>query len=113
MQTPLLKFRQFDYIIESRKGLFPIQTDVCQKQNNKERNMRYYNILDFKLQELYVFTVTAEFESITKAANYLYLTPSQVSKIIKKLECLWGVELFIQDKNSLRLRLLENTPIRG
>lgn len=65
--------------------------------------MRYYNILDFKLQELYVFTVTAEFESITKAANYLYLTPSQVSKIIKKLEYQWGVELFIRDKNSLRL----------
>lgn len=65
--------------------------------------MRFYNILDLKLQELYVFTVTAEFESITKAANYLYLTPSQVSKIIKKLEYQWGVALFIRDKNALRL----------
>lgn len=65
--------------------------------------MRYYNILDFKLQELYTFTVTAEFESITKAANYLYLTPSQVSKIIRKLENQWGVALFIRDKNGLRL----------
>jgi len=65
--------------------------------------MRLYNILDLKLQELHVFTAAAEYQSITKAAEYLSVTPSQVSKTIKKLEEQWGVQLFIREKNQIRL----------
>lgn len=65
--------------------------------------MRYYNILDFKFQELYVFLAAAEYQSITKAAEFLFLTPSQVSKVIKKLEDLWGIQLFLRNKNTIRL----------
>lgn len=65
--------------------------------------MRYYNIFDLKLQELHIFTAAAKYQSITKAAELLYLTPSQVSKVIKKLEYEWGIELFIRDKNSITL----------
>ncbi len=65
--------------------------------------MRYYNIFDLKLQELHIFIAAAEYESITKAAELLYLTPSQVSKVIKKLEYEWEIQIFIRDKNSLSL----------
>lgn len=65
--------------------------------------MRYYNVFDLKIQELYVFISVAEYQSITKAAEFLYLTPSQVSKIIKKLEYQWGVQLFIRDKKTICL----------
>jgi DNA-binding transcriptional LysR family regulator len=66
-------------------------------------NMKYYNLLDIKLQEIYIFTLVAEYQSITKAAAYLYLTPSKVSKVIKKLEQLWGIQLFIRKKNTIQL----------
>ncbi len=75
--------------------------------------MKYYNLLDVKLQELYVFTLVAQYQSVTKAASFLYLTPSQVSKIIKKLKQLWGVQLFIREKNTLRLTPAGKHAARG
>lgn len=65
--------------------------------------MRYYNMLDFNFQNLYVFITVAEFQSITKASEYLYVTPSHVSKTIKKLETQWGIQLFIRNKKSISL----------
>lgn len=72
-------------------------------EERKEIQMKYFNLLDIKLQELYVFILAAKYQSITKAAAFLYLTPSQVSKVIKKLEQLWGVQLFLREKNTIRL----------
>lgn len=65
--------------------------------------MRYYNVMDIKLQDIYIFITVSEFLSVTKTADYLYLSPSKISKSIKKLEDLWGVILFIRDKNRLTL----------
>lgn len=65
--------------------------------------MRYYNLMDIKLQDISIFITVAEFLSVTKAADYLYLSPSKISKSIKKLEDLWGVILFIRNKNKLSL----------
>lgn len=66
-------------------------------------SMRYYNLMDVKLQDISIFITVAEFLSVTKTADYLYLSPSKISKSIKKLEDLWGVILFIRDKNKLTL----------
>lgn len=73
------------------------------KNLGKVNPMRYYNIMDIKLQDIYIFITVSEFLSVTKAADFLYLSPSKISKSIKKLENLWGIILFFREKNKLIL----------
>lgn len=65
--------------------------------------MRYYNRLDFNFQNIYVFIVVAEYQSVTKAAEYLYVSPSHISKTVKKLETQWGIQLFVRNKKNISL----------
>lgn len=46
------------------------------------------------LEQLAIFIAVAEREHLTRAADALHLTPSAVSSAIRKLEDLYGVELF-------------------
>lgn len=65
--------------------------------------MKYFNMLDIKLSQIQIFLAAAQRESITKAAQYLHLSQSMVSKNIKYLEDTLGLYLFIRDKQHLRL----------
>lgn len=55
------------------------------------------------IRQLEIYTAVADRESITKAANYLYLTQPAVSKTIRELEQDVGVQLFDRRDNKLHL----------
>lgn len=57
------------------------------------------------IQELHAFEAAARLESVSKAAKELDLTQSAVSRQIRALEQQLGVELFIREKQSIKLTL--------
>ncbi len=56
-----------------------------------------------ELKQLQYLTVCAELGSFSKAADKLYTTQPNVSKVIKSLEKELGVELFIRKQRGIQL----------
>ena len=55
------------------------------------------------IQELHAFEAAARFQSISDAARELNLTQSAVSRQIKSLEHQLGLELFVREKQTIKL----------
>lgn len=65
--------------------------------------MKQYDIWGISFSQLRAFIVTADYESITKAASAMMMTQSALSKNIKALESELGLVLFARDKGKLKL----------
>lgn len=59
--------------------------------------------MPFLSKNLRYFMAVAKYSSITKAAGFLCITPSPLSKNIQILEDLLGFSLFVRDKHGLHL----------
>lgn len=59
--------------------------------------------MDFDYKSLLCFKKVAELEHMTRAAEQLYISQAQLSRIIQKLEKEFGVPLFERSGNSIRL----------
>lgn len=65
--------------------------------------MRTIKATDFRMGQIESFLITARFESLTKASEFLHISVSALSKNIKNLETELGLILFIREKNKLIL----------
>lgn len=59
--------------------------------------------IDFDLLNLFYFKTVAEYENITRAAEYLHISQPALSKAISKIESQLGVSLFIREKKRIKL----------
>lgn len=66
-----------------------------------------YSLLkNFDLNLLIIFKIVYKYESVTKAASFLHVTPSAISQALRKLRVFFNDPLFIREKNRLRATLL-------
>ena len=61
----------------------------------------YYNRLT--IQQIYIFIETAECESITRSSENMHISHSAVSKNIQNMETALELQLFIREKQRIRL----------
>lgn len=68
---------------------------------------RMYSLVKkFDLNLLIIFKIVYKYESVTKAANFLNVTPSAISQALQKLRVFFNDPLFIRENNKLRPTLL-------
>jgi molybdenum-dependent DNA-binding transcriptional regulator ModE len=65
--------------------------------------MRQIDIWDIRLQQIQMFLTVAEMGSITKASEFLHLSPSTLSKNIAMFEQDLGILLFVRSKKKLQI----------
>jgi len=65
--------------------------------------MHNIDVRNINLRQIQYFLQVVESNSFTKAANHLHLTQSTISKNIASMESMLGVQLFIREKQSIRL----------
>lgn len=65
--------------------------------------MHNIDIRNISLGQIQYFIKVVEFNSFTKAASHVHLTQSAISKNIAALETMLGLQLFIRDKQNIRL----------
>ena len=66
--------------------------------------MHYFNYYSkLTIQQIYIFIETAECESITKASEKMHISHSAVSKNILNMESTLELQLFIREKQRIRL----------
>lgn len=67
--------------------------------------MKYQNILNISLQQIQIFLKCFEYRNYSRVAEEYNFTPSMISKTIKNLEELLGLQLFVR-----KFHILEPTP---
>lgn len=72
--------------------------DLLYKKIRFEERRGFMDIRDLK-----IFQMIASEKSVSKASKKLYMTPQGVSKVLKNLETEMGSQLFVRDKNGMRL----------
>lgn len=65
--------------------------------------MRHIDLHNINLYHIQLFLSVAETENITVAAKKMHITQSMLSRIIKQMENSLGLQLFIREKNRLRI----------
>ena len=65
--------------------------------------MKHVDLLNIKLNQIYVFLTTVEYGSFTAAAEKLHLTQPAVSRTITNLEEELGLYLIIRDTRNFRM----------
>ncbi|MDR2296156.1 MAG: LysR family transcriptional regulator [Clostridiales Family XIII bacterium] len=65
--------------------------------------MHNIDVRNISLGHIQYFLKVAEYNSFTKAADHLHLTQSTISKNIAGMETMLGIQLFIREKQNIRL----------
>lgn len=65
--------------------------------------MNIYNILHLSLYQIQLFLSAAAYQNFSKAADSLHVTQSMLSKNIKAMEDMLGLDLFIRYKGTVKL----------
>lgn len=65
--------------------------------------MRYFDLSAMSMQDIEIFLAIAQHESFTKAARSMFLTQPFLSKRISALEQATGLQLFIRNRQNVRL----------
>lgn len=63
--------------------------------------MRYYNVLNISLQQIYIFLKVMELRSYTRTAEHFHFTVSMISKTISHMEKETGLILFLRRPREL------------
>lgn len=72
-----------------------------------ETQSKLYNLVkNFDLNLLIIFKIVHRYGSVTKAAEFLNVTPSAISQALQKLRLFFNDNLFIRENNKLRATLL-------
>ncbi len=75
---------------------------VCQ---NRRDIMKYRDVINISIQQIAIFLKCCEYLNYSRVAEEYAFTPSMISKTIKGLEDVLGIQLFIRKYHKLELTL--------
>ena len=81
--------------ISDSHGIFSVRLD------RKGRPMKYNSILNISLQQIQIFLKCIQYGNYSRVAEEYHFTPSMISKTIRAMEELLGLQLFVRDYHSL------------
>ena len=63
--------------------------------------MKYYSILNISMQQIQIFLKCCQYQNYSRVAEEYNFTPSMISKTVKALEELLGLQLFVRNYHRL------------